>query len=159
VLTGTVLFAGVALVSPATAYASAASNVFTFTGAYGGTLKLTPSSLNCSFGKSYSGKGYRVTLSHMKGTITGAGAGAWAFSAYPSKKGTAHVGAADVKSLSDASFQSSGTPIISFLETSGSITYKGSKGSINITVEYHAVGSTTYGKTATVTGSWNCGSH
>jgi hypothetical protein len=146
------------MVSPATANASGASNVFTFTGAYSGTLKLTPSSLNCSFGKTYSGKGFRVTLSHMKGTITGAGAGAWAMSAYPSKKGTTHVSAANVKSLSDASFQSSGTPIISFLETSGSITYNGSKGSINITVEYHAVGSTTYGKTATVTGSWNCGS-
>jgi hypothetical protein len=68
------------------------------------------------------------------------------------------VGAANVKSLTDTSFQSSGTPIISFLETSGSITYKGSTGSINITVKYHAVGSTTYGKVATVTGSWNCGS-
>jgi hypothetical protein len=158
ILSGVVLFGGVALVSPATANASGANNVFTFSGAYSGTLKLTPSSLNCSFGKSYSGKGYRLTLSHMKGTITGAGTGAWAFSAYPSKTGTAHVGAANVKSLSDASFQSSASPIISFLETSGSVTYKGSKGSINMTVEYHAVGSTTYGKTATVSGSWNCGS-
>jgi len=53
---------------------------------------------------------------------------------------------------------SNGTPIISFLEKSGSVTYEGSTGSINMTVEYHAVGSTTYGKVATVTGSWNCGS-
>lgn len=158
ILTGMVLLGGVALVSPGTASASGASNTFTFTGAYSGTLKLTPSSLNCSFGKTYSGKGYLVTLSHMKGTISGAGTGPWAMSAYPSKKGTTHVGAADVKSLSDTSFQSNGSPIISFLETSGSITYKGSTGSINITVEYHAVGSTTYGKVATVTGSWNCGS-
>jgi len=46
---------------------------FTFKGAYSGTLKLTPSSFNCSYGKTYSGKGFLVTLSHMKGTITGAG--------------------------------------------------------------------------------------
>jgi hypothetical protein len=158
ILTGMVLLGGVALVSSGTASASGASNTFTFTGAYSGTLKLTPSSFNCSFGKTYSGKGYLVTLSHMKGTISGAGKGAWGMSAYPSKKGTTHVGAADVHSLTDTSFQSNGSPIISFVETSGSITYKGSTGSINITVEYHAVGSTTYGKVATVTGSWNCGS-
>ena len=158
ILTEMVLFSGMVLVSPGTASASGASNTFTFTGAYSGTLKLTPSSFDCSFGKAYSGKGYIVTLSHMKGTISGAGTGAWAMSAYPSKKGTTHVGAADVKSLTDASFQSNASPIISFLETSGSITYKGSTGSINITVEYHAVGSTTYGKVATVTGSWKCGS-
>jgi hypothetical protein len=158
ILTGMVLFGAVVLVSPAPASAGGASNTFTFKGAYSGTLKLTPSSFNCTFGKTYSGKGYLVTLSHMKGTITGAGKGAWGLSAYPSKKGTTHVGAANVKSLTDTSFQSSGTPIISFLETSGSITYKGSTGSINITVKYHAVGSTTYGKVATVTGSWNCGS-
>ena len=156
--TGMVLFGGVALVSPGSASASGASNTFTFTGAYSGTLKLSPSSFNCSFGKAYSGKGYLVTLSHMKGTISGAGKGAWAMSAYPSKKGTTHVGAADVHSLADTSFQSNSSPIIFFVETSGSITYKGSTGSINITVEYHAVGSTTYGKVATVTGSWNCGS-
>jgi hypothetical protein len=158
ILTGMVLLGSVLLVSPATASAGGASNTFTFKGAYSGTLKLTPSSFNCSFGKTYSGKGYLVTLSHMKGTITGAGKGPWGLSAYPTKKGTTHVSAANVKSLTDTSFQSDGTPIISFLETSGSITYKGSTGSINITVEYHAVGSTTYGKVATVTGSWNCGS-
>jgi hypothetical protein len=158
IMTGIVLFGAVVLVPPATANASGATNTFTFTGAYSGTLKLTPSSFNCSFGKTYSGKGYLVTLSHMKGTISGAGTSAWAMSAYPSKKGTTHVGAANVKSLTDTSFQSNGSPIISFLETSGSITYKGSTGSINITVEYHAVGSATYGKVATVTGSWNCGS-
>jgi len=158
ILTGMVLFGSVALVSPATASAGRTSNTFTFKGAYNGTLKLTPSSFNCSFGKTYSGKGYLVTLSHLKGTIVGAGKGPWGLSAYPTKMGTSHVGAANVKSLTDTSFQSDGTPIISFLETSGSITYKGSTGSINITVEYHAVGSTSYGKVSTVTGSWNCGS-
>jgi|GEM_PF-1693251 len=158
ILTGMLVFGGVAFVSPGPASASGASNTFTFKGAYSGTLKLTPSSFNCSFGKTYSGKGFLVTLSHMKGTISGAGSGAWAMSAYPSKKGTTHVGVADVHSLTDSSFQSSGSPIISFLETSGSITYKGSTGSIDMTVKYHAVGSTTYGKVATVTGSWNCGS-
>jgi len=45
---------------------------------------------------------------------------------YPLKKGTTHVAKANVNSFTDASFQSNGTPIISFLETSGSITYKGS---------------------------------
>jgi hypothetical protein len=157
ILTGTVLFGAVVLVSPTTASAGGTSNTFTFKGAYSGTLKLSPSSFNCTFGKTYSGKGFLVTLSHMKGTITGAGSGAWGLSVYPSKKGTTHVGAANVKSLTDSSFQSSGSPIISFLETSGSVTYEGSTGSIKMTVEYHAVGSTTYGKTATVTGSWNCG--
>jgi hypothetical protein len=157
-VTAMITFSGVALFSPGTASASGSSNTFTFTGAYTGTLKLKPSSLDCSFGKTYSGKGYLVTLSHMKGTISGAGSGAWAMSAYPFKKGTTHVSAANVNSLTDASFQSNGSPIISFLETSGSITYKGSTGSIDITVKYHAIGSTTYGKVATVTGSWNCGS-
>jgi hypothetical protein len=109
------------------------------------------------YGKTYSGKGFLVTLSHMKGTITGAGSGAWVFGGYPLKKGTTHVAKANVNSFTDASFQSNGTPIISFLETSGSITYKGSTGSIDMTVEYHSVGSNAYGKTATVTGSWNCG--
>jgi hypothetical protein len=158
ILSGMLFSGAVALVAPSTASAGGASNTFTFKGAYSGTLKLTPSSFNCSYGKTYSGKGFLVTLSHMKGTITGAGTGAWAMSAYPTKKGTTHVGAANVQALTDSSFQSNGTPIISFLEKSGSVTYEGSTGSINMTVEYHAVGSTTYGKVATVTGSWNCGS-
>ena len=156
-LTGTVLFGAVAFVAPSTASAGGSSNTFTFKGAYSGTLKLSPSSFNCMSGKTYSGKGFLVTLSHMKGTITGAGSGAWVFGGYPLKKGTTHVAKANVNSFTDASFQSNGTPIISFLETSGSITYKGSTGSIDMTVEYHSVGSNAYGKTATVTGSWNCG--
>ena len=156
--TGAISFATVALVSPGTSGASGASNTFTFAGAYTGTLKLTPSSLNCSYGKAYSGKGFIVTLSHMKGTISGAGTGAWAMSVFPSKKGTTHVTKANVQSISDASLQSNATPIIQFLETSGSITYEGSKGSVDMTVEYHAIGSTTYGKSTTITGSWDCGS-
>jgi hypothetical protein len=104
--TGVISFATVALVSPGTSGASGASNTFTFAGAYTGTLKLTPSSLNCSYGKAYSGKGFIVTLSHMKGTISGAGTGAWAMSVFPSKKGTTHVTKANVQSISDASLQS-----------------------------------------------------
>jgi hypothetical protein len=154
---GAISLTVLAVLSPATARAGT-TNTFTFTGAYSGTLKLTPSSLNCMSSKAYSGKGYVVTLSHMVGTISGAGKGQWAMSAYPTTKGTTHVTAANVKSLTDSSFQSNTFPIISFVETSGSVTYKGSTGSIDMTVEYHAVGSTTYGKTATVTGSWNCGS-
>jgi hypothetical protein len=56
----------------------------------------------------------------------------------------------------DTSLQNNGSPIVSFLETSGSVTYQGSTGSINITVEHHAVGNTTYAKGATATGTWNC---
>lgn len=155
-IAGTVLFGGMALLAPSIALANTASNTFTFKGAHSGTLKLTPSSFNCSFGKTYSGKGYLVTLSHMEGTISGAGKGSWAMTAYASKKGTNHVVKADVQSLTDTSFQSNGETIIAFDETSGTVTYNGSTGSINISVEYHAVGSTTYSGSSTVTGSWNC---
>jgi hypothetical protein len=155
-ITSTVLFGGSILLAPASAYAKAASNTFTFTGAYSGTLKLKPSNLDCSFGKSYNGKSYLVTLSHMKGIISGAGSGSWAMSAYVSKQGKNHVAKADVHSLTDTSFQSNAEPIIAFDETSGTVTYHGSTGSIDITVEYHAVGSTSYSGSATVTGSWSC---
>ncbi len=145
-----------ALGSPGIAGASGSTNTFTFSGAYSGTLKLSPSSLNCMYGKTYNGKGFLITLSHMKGTISGAGAGSWEMSAYPLKKGTTTVSKANVQSITDSSFQSNAEPIIQFVETSGSVTYEGSKGSIDMTVEYHAVGSQSYGGSATVTGSWSC---
>jgi hypothetical protein len=147
---------GVVLLAPGVAGAKAAPNTFTFGGAYSGTLKLTPSSLNCIFGKSYSGKGFLVTLSHMKGTISGAGSGPWAATFHVAKQGTNHVASAELQSLTNSSFQNSGVPITAIDETSGTITYKGSKGSINLTVESHTVGSSTYGATGTVTGSWSC---
>ena len=153
---GASLFGGMALLAPTAASAKTATNTFTFGGAYSGTLKLTPSSFNCSFGKTYSGKGYLVTLSHIKGTSSGSGSGPWAATFHVSKQGTNHVASADVQSLTDSSFQSNGVPITAFDETSGTITYKGSKGSINLTIESHTVGSTTYGGTGTVTGSWSC---
>jgi hypothetical protein len=152
----TLVSGGMALLVPPTAGASSAVNTFTVKGAYSGTLKLSPSSLNCIFGKSYNGKSYLVTLSHMKGTIKGAGTGPWAMSAYVPKKGTTHVAKANVHSLTDSSFQNNGVPITEFVETSGTVTYNGSKGSINLTVERHVVGSTTYQGSATVTGSWSC---
>jgi uncharacterized protein (DUF2147 family) len=152
----TALFGGAILLVPATAYAKGTSNTFTFTGAYSGTLKLKPSSLDCSYGKSYNGKSYLVTLSHMTGTISGAGSGSWAMSAYVSKQGKSHVAKANVHSLTDTSFQSNAAQIIAFDETSGTVTYHGSAGSIDITVEYHALGSTAYSGSATVVGSWNC---
>jgi hypothetical protein len=92
----------------------------------------------------------------MKGTINGAGTGPWAMTAHVPKTGTTHVAKADVHSLNDTSFQSNGFPIVAFVETSGSVTDNGSTGSINITVEHHVVGSTQFGKSSTVTGSWNC---
>jgi uncharacterized protein (DUF2147 family) len=147
---------GMALPVPSTAGASSATNTFTFKGAYSGTLKLSPSSLNCIYGKTYNGKAYQVTLSHMKGTIKGAGSGPWAVTINEPKQGTTHVAKANVHSLTDPSFQSNGYPITSFVETSGTVTYNGSKGSINLTVEHHVVGSTSYAGSATVTGSWNC---
>lgn len=156
VIAGTVLFGAMALLAPSAADAKTASNLFTFKGAHSGTLVLTPSSTNCSFGKTYNGKSYMVTLSHMKGSISGAGKGPWAMTAYVSKQGKTHVARANVHSLSDTSFQSNGVPIIAFDETSGTVTDNGSTGSINIKVEYHAVGSTTYSGSATVTGSWIC---
>jgi uncharacterized protein (DUF2147 family) len=150
------LSGGMTQFAPATAGAASAVNTFTFKGAYSGTLKLSPSSFNCSFGKSYNGKSYLVTLSHMKGTIKGAGSGPWAMTVNVPKQGTTNVTKANVKSLTDASFQSNGYPIISFLETSGTVTYNGSRGSIHLTVERHVVGSNKYQGSATVTGSWSC---
>jgi uncharacterized protein (DUF2147 family) len=155
-IAATVLFGAMALLAPSTAVAKTVSNTFTFKGAHSGTLELTPSSMNCSFGKTYNGKSHLVTLSHMKGTISGAGKGPWTVGAYVSKKGKTHVAKANVHSLTDTSFQSNAVPIIAFDETSGTVTYNGSTGSMSITVEYHAVGSTTYSGSTTVTGSWNC---
>jgi hypothetical protein len=147
---------GVVLLAPGVASAKAATNTFTFGGAYTGTLKLTPSSFNCSFEKAFSGKGYLVTLSHMKGTISGAGSGPWAATFHVAKQGANHVASADLQSLTNSSFQNSGVPITAIVETSGTITYNGSKGSINLAVKSHTVGSTTYGAAGTVTGSWSC---
>ena len=150
---GVLLVGGLAL-APSTASANTTSNAFTFKGAYQGTLKFTPSSFTCTYGKTYNGKGYLVTISHMKGTISGAGSGPWAMTAYVPKQGTTQVAHADVNSLTDTSFQGSGVPINAFDETSGAITYNGSKGSINLSVEYKT--GATHGRTSTVTGSWNC---
>jgi hypothetical protein len=154
-IAATVLLGGTLLLAPATAYAKPASNTFTFAGAYSGTLKLKSSNLDCLYGKS-NGQSFIITLSHMKGTISGAGPGLWTMTAYPMKKGTNQVAKANVHSLTDASFQSNADPIIAFDETSGSVTYHGSTGSIDMTVEYHAIGSESYGGSSTVTGSWNC---
>jgi len=63
-----------------------------------------------------------------------------------------------VQALTDSSFQSNGTSHHLLSREIRERHLRGSTGSINMTVEYHAVGSTTYGKVATVTGSWNCGS-
>ncbi|HEY5271986.1 MAG TPA: hypothetical protein VIJ34_02005 [Acidimicrobiales bacterium] len=155
VLVGMVLIGGTVLAAPSVAVAGAPSNSFTFKGAYSGTLKLSPSTLTCMSGKTYSGKGYLVTLSHMTGAISGAGSGPWAMSLYVPKLGTTKVSKADVKSLTDSSLQSNGFPIIAFDETAGTITDNGSKGTVNLSVQYHKVGGS-YGKTATVTGSWSC---
>ena len=148
--------ASTTLVFATGAGASGSTNTFTFTGSHTGTLKLTPSSLNCLYGKAYSGGGYTVGLSHMTGTISGAGKGEWTLGVYPTKKGTTKVVAANVHALTDSSFQSNATPIIQFVETSGSVTYHGATGSIKMTFEYHPVGSQTYSGSTTVTGSWNC---
>jgi hypothetical protein len=150
-----VLIGGAALAAPSIASAGTPSNTLTFKGAYSGTLKLVPSSLNCISSKTYSGKGYLVTLSHMSGAISGAGKGPWAMTLYVPKLGTTKVAKADVNSPTDSSLQSNGFPIIAFDETSGTITDNGSKGTFNLLVEYHKVGGG-YGKTSTVTGSWSC---
>jgi hypothetical protein len=157
-LAATILGAGLSLWAPATADAKTTANTFTFKGTYPGTLKLSPSSMDCSFGKTYNGKSYLVTLSHMKGTITGAGAGPWVVTAYVANQGTNRTAHANVQAINggDTSFQNSAVPIIAFDETSGTITYKGDSGSLNLKVEYHAVGSSTYSGSDTVTGSWNC---
>jgi hypothetical protein len=144
------------LVAPGPAGAKGATYTFTFGGAYNGTMKLTPSSFNCSSAKAFSGKGYLVTLSHMKGTISGAGSGPWAATFHVAKQGTNHVASADLQSLTNSSFQNSSVPIMALVETSGTITYMGSKGSVNLMVKSHTVGSTTYGAAGTVTGSWSC---
>jgi hypothetical protein len=155
----TVLTAGMTLWAPGTADAKTTVNTFTFKGVYPGTLKLSPSSMDCSFGKTYNGKSYLVTLTHMKGTITGAGKGPWAFTAYVPKKGTTRAAHANVHALNDTSFQNSGSPIIAFDETSGTITYKGDTGSVSLTVMFRPVGGSTASNVPgsdTVTGSWNC---
>ncbi|MFZ1062319.1 MAG: hypothetical protein WAN30_02480 [Acidimicrobiales bacterium] len=155
-IVGLILAGTTVVIAPISAGASGSTNTFTFKGAHSGTLKLSPSSLTCSYGKAYSGGGYQVNLNHMTGTITGAGKGEWALGVYPTKKGTTTVAKANVNSITDSSFQSNATPIIQFVETSGSVTYHGATGSIDMTFAYHPVGSQTYTGTTTVSGSWNC---
>ena len=92
----------------------------------------------------------------MKGTISGAGSGEWTVTAYVPKKGSTHVASANVHSLTDTSMQSNAEPIISFYETSGTVTFHGSTGSVDLTLAYHPIGSSTYSGTTTMTGSWNC---
>lgn len=145
-----------AMISPTIAGAKSTTNVFTFTGANTGTIKLTSSSLNCMWGKTYNGKGYLVTLSHMKGNIAGAGAGPWAMTLYVPKQGTTKVTKANVHAINDSSLQNNASPIVTLVETSGTITDKGSTGTINLKVESHSLASSTYGAPTTVTGSWNC---
>jgi hypothetical protein len=154
-LGGMMLLGGAVLAGPSLASAGSPSNTFTLKGAYSGTLKLVPSTLTCLSGKTYSGKGYLVTLSHMSGAISGAGKGPWAMTLYVPKLGTTKVAKANVNSLTDSSLQSNGFPIIAFDETAGTITDNGSKGTVNLSVKYHKVGGS-FGKTSTVTGSWSC---
>lgn len=146
---------GLAQFAASTAGASGTKNTFVFKGAYSGTIKYPPSTGFCSYGKAYSGKGYLVTLSHMTGTIKGAGSGPWALTLFAPKIGTNHLAKANPKLISDSSFQNAAT-IVSFFETSGTITYNGATGSLHLTVVHHVVGSTTYRGISTVTGSWSC---
>jgi hypothetical protein len=147
---------GVVLLVPSVAGAKAPTNTFTFTGTYSGTLKLTPSSENCSFGKTLNGKSFMANLSHLKGSISGAGSGPWGLTVYVPKKGTTHVAQANVHALNDTTFQSNGATITELEETSGTIKYEGSTGSVNLKVEHHSLIGNTYSGSDTVTGSWNC---
>lgn len=147
---------GMAFLVPSSAAAKTAVNTFTFKGAYSGTLTLTPSSFDCLFSKSYDGKSYLATLSHMKGTLKGVGAGPWAMTLHVPKMGTTHVANADVHSYSDSSFQNNSTPLTSFVETSGTVSDNGATGAITLTVVHHVIGTLVYKGVATVTGSWNC---
>jgi hypothetical protein len=147
---------GVVLVAPSVAGAKSATNTFTFKGTYSGTLKLSPSSLNCSFGKTLNGKSYMVNLSHLKGKISGAGSGPWGLTAFAPKQGTTHVAQANVHADNDTTFQSNGATITAFDETSGTVTIKGKTGSVNLKVEFHTLAGNTYSGSDTVTGSWNC---
>jgi hypothetical protein len=142
--------------APTTAGAKSAVNTFTFKGTYGGTLKFTPSSSNCLFGKTANGKSYMVQLAHLKGTLTGVGATSWGFGAFVPKQGTSHESHANVQAINETSFQSSATPITVFDETSGAVTYHGKSGSVTLKVEYRTLGSTTSSGTDTVIGSWSC---
>jgi hypothetical protein len=144
------------LLGPGVAGAKGATNTFTFTGMYGGSLKLTPSSENCTYGKTLNGKSFMVNLSHLKGSVTGAGSGPWGLTVFVPKQGTTHVAAANVHALNDTTFQSNGSPITALDETSGTVTTNGTTGTINLEVEYHTLAGNTYGGTDTVTGSWSC---
>lgn len=145
-----------ALLAPSTADAKTAVNTFTFKGAYSGTLTLTPSSDDCLFSKSYDGKSYLATLSHMKGTIKGVGAGRWAMTVHVPTMGTTHVAHVDVHSYGTSSFQNNSVPITAFIVTSGTVTDRGATGSITLTVVHHVIGTLVYRGVDTVTGSWNC---
>ena len=148
--------ATVALMPSSVAGAKTTTNTFVVKGAYSGTLTLTPSSDDCLFSKSYDGKSYLATLSHMKGTIKGVGAGPWAMTLHVAKMGTTHVAKVDVHSYTNSSMQNNSAPLTQFIVTGGTEVDNGATGSVTVTVVHHIIGTLVYKGVATITGSWNC---
>lgn len=144
------------LLAPNVANAKTPANIFAFKGAYSGSVKLSPSSDNCLFSKSYDGKSFIATLSKMKGTIKGLGTGSWAVTFHIPKLGTNHLAKVSPQTYGDSSFQNNSYPYTAFVVTSGTVTDNGFTGSFSVTVIHHIIGSQIYKGIDTVSGSWNC---
>jgi hypothetical protein len=161
---GALLTLGAVFLPAVPAGAKKAVNVFTMKGSYSGTITLNTH--NCvilkGIGGTYSGpNSYTISLNKLKVAIPGLGMKSAYMSINEPKAGTFHVGHGKPGSDKNVSITDKDGPD-NFSEISGTVNIKGSKGSVNLVMEYEPPVSMTtgaaptYSGSETVTGSWSC---
>jgi hypothetical protein len=153
--TAVVLLAGVAgLVPTASAAPGGTVNTFTVSGKYHGTLTLTNPGADCIINE-YSNPHLSdsVNLDPMTGVLSGLKPKIWSFLATEPKQGTfvtKHTNQATSAKLRPGNLNA----VIAFSQTSGTITFDGAKGSVNMKMVFdNGVENTV---TETVVGNWTC---
>jgi hypothetical protein len=150
-----VLLAGVAgFASTATAAGSGAVNTFTVSGKYHGTLTLANPGTDCIINE-YKNPHLAdsVNLEPLTGVLSGLKPKIWSFLATESKQGTfvtKHTNPATSAKLRPANLNA----VIAFSQTSGSITFDGTTGSVNMKMVFDSGVADTV--TETVVGNWTC---
>jgi hypothetical protein len=150
-----VLLAGVAGFAPiATAASGGAVNTFTVSGKYHGTLTLANPGTDCIINE-YSNPHLSdsVNLEPLTGVLSGLKPKIWSFLATESKQGTfvtKHTNQATSAKLRPANLNA----VIAFSQTSGSITFDGTRGSVNMKMVFDSGAADTV--TETVVGNWTC---
>jgi hypothetical protein len=150
-----VLLFGVAELAPtATAAGGGAVNTFTVSGKYHGVLTLTNPGTDCIINE-YSNPHLSdsVNLDPLAGVLSGLKPKVWSFLATESKQGTfvtKHTNQATSAKLRPANPNA----VIAFSQTSGSITFNGMTGSVNLKMVFDSGVADTV--TETVVGNWSC---